>query len=97
MTCFVQGDAVALFFGRHLILLLQPTDDSVDGVHKVLSRDEVLTCTSCDQGSLVTYIGNVCSGEAWGAPCKQIYIYRIVDLERTKVDEEDLLAVVYIG
>ena len=70
MTCFVQGDAVALFFGRHLILLLQPADDSVDGVHEVLSRDEVLTCTGSDQGSLVTYIGNVCSGEAWRAPCK---------------------------
>ena len=88
---------MALFFGRHLVLLLQPTDDSVNGVHEVLSRDEVLTCTSSYEGSLVTYIGNVCSRKAWGAPCKQVHVYRIVDLERTKVDEEDLLAVVYIG
>ena len=70
MTCFVQGDAVALLFGRHLVFLLQPTHDSVNGVHEVLSRDEVLTCTSSYEGSLVTDICNVCSGKAWGAPCK---------------------------
>ena len=67
VPCLVQGDTAALLLGGNLILLLQPTDDTVDGVHEVLSGDEVLTRTGSDEGGLVTDIGDVGAREAGGA------------------------------
>ena len=59
VSSFVEGDAVTLLFGGHLVLLLQTTDDAVDGVHEVITGDELLASAGRDEGCLITYIGDV--------------------------------------
>ena len=59
VSSFVEGDAVTLLFGGHLVLLLQTTDDAVDGVHEVITGDELLASAGSDEGCLITYIGDV--------------------------------------
>ena len=97
VSSFVEGDAVTLLFGGHLILLLQTTDDAVDGVHKVITGDELLASAGSDEGCLITYIGDVSTREAWGTSCQEVDVDRFVDLQRAKVHEEDLLTVVDVG
>ena len=94
---FVEGDAVTLLFGGHLVLLLQTTDDAVDGVHEVITGDELLASAGSDEGCLITYISDVCTREAWGTACQEVDVDRFVDLQRAKVHEEDLLTVVDVG
>ena len=88
---------MTLLFGGHLVLLLQTTDDAVDGVHKVITGDELLASAGSDEGCLITYIGDVCTREAWGTACQEVDVNRFVDLQRAKVHEEDLLTVVDVG
>ena len=74
MPSFVQGDAVTLLFGGHLVLLFQTTDDAVDGIHEVITGDELLASAGSDEGSLITYIGDVSTREAWGAACQEVNV-----------------------
>ena len=97
VSSFVEGDAVTLLFGGHLVLLLQTTDDAVDGVHEVITGDELLASAGSDEGCLITYIGDVSTREAWGTACQEVDVDRFVDLQRAKVHEEDLLTVVDVG
>ena len=59
VTCLVDGDGT-LFLGSHyLCLLLQSTDDTVNGVEEVLARYLFLIMAGRNKRSLIAYIGNV--------------------------------------
>ena len=63
---------MTLLFGRHLVLLLQTTDDTVDGVHEVITGDELLASASSYEGCLITNIGDVSTREAWGTASQEV-------------------------
>ena len=49
---------------------------------------EFLSVAGGNQGGFVAYIGDVGAGEARGLACQQLYIYRIVYLDRAQVYAE---------
>ena len=65
MTRFVKSDGM-LFLGSHDSgLLFQTADDTIYCIQEILFANCTLFVTGSNQGSFVTYIGNVCTAESW--------------------------------
>ena len=88
----MQGYGLLFFLCHYLRLLFQSADNAVDGIQKVLFAYGVLVVPCCYQCRLVAHVGNVGTAEPGCLSCQQIYIYRVVHLERTHMYFENLLA-----
>ena len=97
MPCLVYCDGTIFLLGDHLIALLQATNDAVDSGREVLLGDSLLVVAGCDECSLITYIGYICTGETGGLTCQEIYVEGFVDFDFVEMNLENLDTVVDIG
>ena len=91
------GDAASLLRGGDAGPFLEPADDAVDGIHKVVLLDEAFATACGDQCGLVADVGDVGAGESWGLSGQEVGVDGRVDFDRAEVDVEDLLALVEVG
>ena len=63
----------------------------------VLFRDEFLVVTRGDQRGLVADVGDVGTRESRGLACQERTVQLRIELQRTQVDVENLLALLHVG
>ena len=97
VTCFVVSHRTFLLFGHNLILSLQATDDTIHGVHEVLSRNRLMVITRCYQCSLVADIGNIRTRETRCLLSQEIDIQVLVYLDACYMYAKYLLALLQVG
>ena len=97
VTGFVDGDAVLLFLRHHLRLLFQTADDAIDGCVEVFGIDMRLVVAGSDERGFVADIGNVGTRESGCLAGKLLDVEVGSKTERTKVNLEDLDAILQFG
>ena len=97
MARLVQGDGPLLVGRHHLGLLLQSAHNAVDGRQEILLAHCRLSVAGRNQSRLVAHVGDVRPAESRSLPGQQVYIHRLVQLQRTQVHAEYLLALVQVG
>ena len=93
----MQRDGTLLLGGHHLRLLLQATDDTVNGIEEVLLPYHLRVVTRCYQRCLVTHVGDVGTGETRCLAGQQLDVHALVNLDRSEVHLEYLLAFGQVG
>ena len=93
----MDADHLLLRLGDDGALLLQTTDDAVDGVGEVDCLHRILRLTGGDQCRLIADVGNVCTGESRRLAGHLVRIHVGCQLEPLHVDEEDLLPLIEVG
>ena len=96
MAGFMDGDAALLLLGHHLGLLLQTTDDTVDGIEEILLAHFLTVMTGGNQRGLVADIGNIGSREAGCLTGEEVDINRLVNLQWFQMYQEYLLTFVQV-
>ena len=97
MSRFVQGDRTSFGFCSNLGFLFQPTDDTVYCIQEVLFANEFLSVTGSDQCRFVADIGNVGAGESRSLASQQVYIYRVIYLDRAQVYAKYFFTFIQVG
>ena len=93
----VEGDHALLLVGDDLVLALQAAHDAVDGGEEVLFRNEFLVVARGDQRGLVADVGDVGARETGGLARQERTVQLRIELQRTQVDVENLLALLHVG
>ena len=96
MTGLMDGDAALLLLGHHLGLLLQTTDDTVDGIEEILFAYFLTVMTGGNQRGLVADIGDIGSREAGRLTGEEVDINRLVNLQWFQMYQEYLLTFVQV-
>ena len=96
MTCLVDGDGALFGLRHHLGLLLQTTYDTVDGIEEVLLLYLLRVMAGSNQGSLITNVGNIGTGETWGLTGQEVDIDAVIRLHRPQMHFEYLLTLIEV-
>ena len=80
MTSLVEGNRALLLCCEQFGLLLQTTDDTVNGIEETLLIHPFLVIAGSDEGSLVADIGDIGTREARCLTCQLCHIYSFVYL-----------------
>ena len=97
MARLVVGDHTLLLVGDDLILAFEAAHDAVDGCQEVLLRNEFLVVARSDQRGFVADICNVGTRESGGLAGQERPVELRIELQRTQVDVENLLALLHVG
>ena len=93
----MDGDGTLFLGSHHLGLLFESADDAVYGVEEVLLAYRALIVASCDEGSLVTHVGDVGARESRRLSGQVVDVERVVGLQRFQVHLEDGLSLGQVG
>ena len=96
MARFMQGNGTFLGCRHHFCLLLQTAHNTVDCSQKIILTDTLLLVKGSNQGSFVTYICNICSTESRSLASQQVYIYRVIQFQRSQMYAEHFLPFVQV-
>ena len=96
VTGFVISYRTLLVFGHDLRLALQAADNAVHRVHEILFAHFPMSVACRNQCSLVAHVRYIRTREAGRLFGKEVYIQRIVGLDRTQVHIKYLLTLLQI-
>lgn len=103
MAGFVISHGPFFLFGKNPCLFLEPSNDSFDGLFKMVNRDVLVVVSGSNQSRLITGIGDVRTSETWGQcgqfPGKIVHIIseQGIQVESFQMHQIDLLSTVDIG
>ena len=96
VTRLVEGDITFFFVSDNLGFLFKTTDNTVDGVEKILFIYSGMIFSCGSKGCFVAHIGDIGSGETRCLAGKEIDIYAIIHLDRFEVNFKNLFTFVNI-
>ena len=96
MTRFVEGDGVLFVFCDDLGALLQPANDAVHGIQKVLVGHKLAVFPRCKQSRLVAHVGDVGTAEPWRLFRKEVDVHGVVRLDGPQVNVKNCLALIHV-